>query len=309
MEIQRIKEFIRLGEYLSYSRAAKALYISQSTLSDHIVSIEKEVGVKLVERSTSSVDLTEAGWFFFEQAQGIIEDYERLLCGCRSLKSQRKIKVLEWISAIGYGPHFEKGCEYARTRGSSFTYCVNFVSSQQSTLEELFENGSIDIGMIALPEGESPGFGAKGEYAFFFLGRERLDLYVGPNSSFLGKQSLRIEDLDGLTTPSSNLPIFDSLRSAVRETFARHGVKVVQRIVRASSLYDPLPSDGKSVLFLAPHYAGGYMKALGRDLVKLDVEGFDFVLDHYGVYRVDADDAVSEFVEEVSRAAGEVPAS
>lgn len=307
MEIQRIKEFIKLGEHLSYSRAAKALYISQSTLSDHIVSIEKEVGVKLVERSTSSVDLTEAGWYFFEQAQDIVEGYERLLSGCRSLKSQRKIRVLEWISAIGYGSFFKDACERSRAEESRLSYCVNFVNSQQSTLDVLLDTGTVDIGMVACPAGDEPRLGAGDGYSFFFLGREHLDLYVGPNSSFLEKQSLRIEDLDGLTTPSSSLPIFDSLRSAVRETFARHGVNVVQRLVRASSLYDPLPSEGKSVLFLAPHYANSYMKAMGQELARLNIEDFDFVLDHYGVYRTDADEAVLEFVERVSRVVGEAP--
>ncbi len=57
----------------SFSKAARNLFISQPALSATIKKIENRLGVKLFERTTTSVTLTEAGEAYVETARKIME--------------------------------------------------------------------------------------------------------------------------------------------------------------------------------------------------------------------------------------------
>lgn len=60
-EFHQLRAFVAVGELLSFNRAAAALGISPSALSQLIRSFEERVGVRLLTRTTRSVALTEAG--------------------------------------------------------------------------------------------------------------------------------------------------------------------------------------------------------------------------------------------------------
>ena len=61
MEIRHLKYFVKIAETLNFSVAAKALFITQSTLSQQIRQLEQEVNAQLFERNNHNVRLTEAG--------------------------------------------------------------------------------------------------------------------------------------------------------------------------------------------------------------------------------------------------------
>ncbi|MCL2111259.1 MAG: LysR family transcriptional regulator [Clostridiales bacterium] len=79
MRIDYIREFINLAEELNYTRSATRLFTSQSVLSRHIKNMEEELGVKLFERSTHDVQLTDAGHIAFTELRNMIERYDALL--------------------------------------------------------------------------------------------------------------------------------------------------------------------------------------------------------------------------------------
>lgn len=61
MELRQLKYFVKVAETLNFSEAAKALYITQSTLSQQVKQLEVELGTQLLTRSSHNVSLTEAG--------------------------------------------------------------------------------------------------------------------------------------------------------------------------------------------------------------------------------------------------------
>lgn len=61
IRIDYIREFVRLADTMSFSKASEDLFISQPSLSRHISLLEAELGVKLLERNTRNVALTCAG--------------------------------------------------------------------------------------------------------------------------------------------------------------------------------------------------------------------------------------------------------
>lgn len=75
MELNHLWEFTVVAEMLNFSLAADFLYTTQSTLSKHIASMEKELNVKLFQRNTRSVTLTKAGEQLLPVAKQISESY------------------------------------------------------------------------------------------------------------------------------------------------------------------------------------------------------------------------------------------
>ena len=79
MRLETLEEFVVFAKHLSFSRAAKELYISQPSLSTHIKSLEKELGFDLVSHKTP-ISLTPAGAAFLECAQNTLHTYR---AGCQ----------------------------------------------------------------------------------------------------------------------------------------------------------------------------------------------------------------------------------
>ena len=74
MELRQLKYFVKVAELLSFSKAAKALYITQSTLSQQIKQLEDELDMALFFRNNHKVTLTEAGETFLEGAKKTLAD-------------------------------------------------------------------------------------------------------------------------------------------------------------------------------------------------------------------------------------------
>src|SRR5690606_29844626 len=65
--------FLCVAEHLNFRAAASSLGISPSALSQTIKGLESDLGVALFSRTTRSVNLTEAGRMFLEQARPAVE--------------------------------------------------------------------------------------------------------------------------------------------------------------------------------------------------------------------------------------------
>jgi len=69
-----MKSFVAVVRRESFAGAARDLSISRALVSRHIADLEKQVGVRLVNRTTRSVNLTEAGKKYLEFAQRILTE-------------------------------------------------------------------------------------------------------------------------------------------------------------------------------------------------------------------------------------------
>ena len=73
MNTEELKTFIFLSKVKNFTLAAEQLFIAQSTVTNRISELEKEVGKKLFSRGSKTVKLTEAGEIFLRYAERILE--------------------------------------------------------------------------------------------------------------------------------------------------------------------------------------------------------------------------------------------
>jgi len=92
---------VTLAEELSFTRAAKKLYIAQPALSRQINALESSLGVKLFDRSTRQVTLTPAGMAFIEEARAALAHSERAGRLAKAVSRGEDSPV-----SVGYSPHY-----------------------------------------------------------------------------------------------------------------------------------------------------------------------------------------------------------
>lgn len=73
MTTNQLKYFITAAETLSFTEAGKLHYISQTAITQHIQSLEDQLGVKLFSRNKKRVYLTPAGEIFYMEAKALLE--------------------------------------------------------------------------------------------------------------------------------------------------------------------------------------------------------------------------------------------
>jgi DNA-binding transcriptional LysR family regulator len=83
IEFRQLRYFVALAEELHFGRAAQREHIVQSGLSQQVQRLERELGVKLLERSTHHVELTTAGVAFLSEARLLLAQADRAVLAAR----------------------------------------------------------------------------------------------------------------------------------------------------------------------------------------------------------------------------------
>jgi DNA-binding transcriptional LysR family regulator len=81
VEIRHLRAFLAIADELNLTRAARRLNLTQPALSRTLAQLERDLGTRLVERSTHHVALTEAGQRFEQHAFDAVRAFEQALAG------------------------------------------------------------------------------------------------------------------------------------------------------------------------------------------------------------------------------------
>lgn len=87
MDTQSLLTFVTLAEYRNFTRTADALFIAQSTVTNRISELEKEIGKPLFERNKRKVTLSQEGELFLPYAKRILDLSD---AGIRNVNSMKK---------------------------------------------------------------------------------------------------------------------------------------------------------------------------------------------------------------------------
>lgn len=171
MTTQQLTYVIAVAECQSISKAAEKLYVTQPSLSQYIHSIEKQLGMKLFDRSLTPIQLTDAGRLYVEWARKILAMEESMNNAMSDLMGLETGSV-----RIGASP-FRVRCLLARSIASFHAkYPSIHLTIQEADMKQLRDSltaGEIDFA-IGTGEFEEKQFHVES------LADERLYLAVSP---------------------------------------------------------------------------------------------------------------------------------
>ena len=88
MNLVRLEVFVTVCSTGSFTRAADHLSITKSAASQHVATLERELGVQLLHRSTRSITLTEAGTALLAEGRALLDQAQRLAERTRNQAAQ-----------------------------------------------------------------------------------------------------------------------------------------------------------------------------------------------------------------------------
>jgi LysR family transcriptional regulator, hydrogen peroxide-inducible genes activator len=149
MELHQLRYFCAVAETGSFSRAAEHSHISQPSLSQQILKLEAELGVRLFDRLGRSVRLTEVGKTFLPRAHAVLRELEAargdVVESKDSMSGQVTVGVIPTVAPYflppvlaAFAKHFPKST-------------VIVVEEITPVLLERLRAGSIDVAILALP--------------------------------------------------------------------------------------------------------------------------------------------------------------
>lgn len=149
MDIRQLAYFLAIAEEKNISRAAERLHIAQPPLSQQLKLLENELGVKLMERSTRKIEITDVGETLQHRAKQILELVEATVKEVTDIN-----KGLQGMLSIGsiasVGATFLTKVLYDFHKSYPG---INFKIIDEDTekITELLNSGVIDIGIVRTP--------------------------------------------------------------------------------------------------------------------------------------------------------------
>ncbi len=236
MELRQMEYFKAVAESGSINSAASVLNISQPPLSYSIKTLEEELGIKLFDRSSRGISLTEAGKIFYKHVSDImgrtaLATRETSLAGKKRIMRFGLTPTVVPIIAPYLSRLFqkEKDLQFELFEGNTFR------------LKELIEDGTIDgaairtpvntqglhyvtiarEGMVAVSPNEE---NLKGKISLEALSRMKLILYRR-------YESFIVEVLEKQNLPISISCVCDDARTAIRLAKVGLGTAVVPKTI------------------------------------------------------------------------------
>lgn len=152
MEIKYLRDFVILAQTGNFMEAADILYCSQSALSKHIQSIEKELGVPLFERTTRKVKISKFGELLLPYAKEITQLHEKFTAAIQnSLDSEQDMLTIGAIPALAQYHITEVMVQYKKTRSQS---TLNVIQAGSGELRDFVQQKKCELAFIRLLDEE-----------------------------------------------------------------------------------------------------------------------------------------------------------
>src|SRR3954468_7623098 len=155
MELRQLRYLQVLAEELHFGRAAQRLGIAQPALTQQIQSLERDLGVRLFQRTKRSVHLTIAGRLTLEQAVQTLEQAERTATVARKAgRGEQGSVEIGYVGSAAFSGILSKiTFDYRKTNPDIELHLHELDITQQ--VDDVF-NGRIDVGFIRPPVRQWP---------------------------------------------------------------------------------------------------------------------------------------------------------
>jgi len=146
MTIEQMREFVILAEERNYLVAADMLYSTQTTLSRHIMAMEKELGFTLFSRTTKRIELTQEGSRFLVYARRAVKLQDDYMAEIEWAKRSMSESLIVGYNALVTFYHFTEKLTQFMTDLPKIA--IKIVEDETDQLIKAVMNGSCDIAFI-----------------------------------------------------------------------------------------------------------------------------------------------------------------
>ena len=185
----RLKVFFTVANRLSFTKAAKELFITQPAVSKHIQELEEQYKIKFFERNGSKISLTNAGELLLNHTKNIFEVYREIDFDMSALINQQRgllrLGASTTISQYIIPPLL------ARFHQKLQEIKVNLLNGNTEQIEKALLNKEIEIGIV---EGQSKNQSIK--YTEFL--KDELVLVCNSKNPLNNKERVNQEDLKSM---------------------------------------------------------------------------------------------------------------
>jgi len=185
----RLKVFFTVANRLSFTKAAKELFITQPAVSKHIQELEEQYKIKFFERNGSKISLTNAGELLLKHTKNIFEVYREIDFDMSALINQQcgllRLGASTTISQYIIPPLL------ARFHQKLQEIKVNLLNGNTEQIENALLNKEIEIGIV---EGQSKNQSIK--YTEFL--KDELVLVCNSKNPLINKEQVNQEDLKSM---------------------------------------------------------------------------------------------------------------
>jgi LysR family hydrogen peroxide-inducible transcriptional activator len=187
MTLQQLEYILAIDAYKQFSTAAEKCFITQPSLSNMVLKLEEELGVKIFDRSKQPISPTEIGINIIAQARLIINETEHLKQMVKdrmeTVGGELRLGIIPTLAPYLL-PFFLK--DFSNSF-SQLKLIINELTTENIIAQ--LKSGILDVGIMATPSKDKQLF----EDPIFY---EEFVVYAPNEESVLKKQHLRIEDLD-----------------------------------------------------------------------------------------------------------------
>ncbi len=98
MNINQLKYIVTIAEELNITKASKKLFVSQSSLSQCIKTIEKEIGAKIFETNITPLKLTYAGEIYINWAKEVLTSQDEMMGKVKEISTQNNVRIIVGVA-------------------------------------------------------------------------------------------------------------------------------------------------------------------------------------------------------------------
>jgi len=149
MELRALRYFVTVADELHFGRAAERLHIAQPAVSQQVARLERELGVRLLDRSPRRVELTSAGQRVLDAARRTLAAAEQVRAAAGQATTTVRIGA-----AAGLTARLERGIDALRERAPEFD--VALVDLPVEAQLNALRQGELDL-VLARGLGSAPG--------------------------------------------------------------------------------------------------------------------------------------------------------
>lgn len=143
MEINKLKTFIDLAQTLSFSATAENLYISQSSVSKQIKSLEKELGQALFRRSNKGVVISDYGASILNEATQMVKLNDQVVAKAARLnRHNSRLIRLAVIPSFSDRDIFQKAMVYQKIHPE---VSISLHETETNEIPRLLDQGEVDL--------------------------------------------------------------------------------------------------------------------------------------------------------------------